>query len=240
MKSSFMKETEWSWLSCLAGAQHTQLEGRRCSPSQGLSILGLHAPPVSAWVLHRYPGFPPQLPCVRTRVHLACSVQHLALTDLLDVFHAAHVRHFFSMPWSSCVSALQCADTTRHSGLTRPVYFSLIKWIHIHALTFLRFYSHPAGEGGCGLLRNVKEIAFLIFFSLFLLCKLDKLVNLSRVLMFNIEILLPSRRMFVLLSTNQSKNRHLQHFLPAYSTICPITCHAKHISSIHHCLWQKC
>lgn len=43
-----------------------------------------------------------------------------------------------------CVSTLQCDDTTRHSGLTRPVYLSLIKRIHIHALAFLTAFPYSS------------------------------------------------------------------------------------------------
>lgn len=84
-------------------------------------LRGVHMlPPVPAWVLHRYPGILPQPVCV-------CA-EHVRAVPVLDfdrwMSATQHMRGIFS----ACrgpprVSTLQCDDTTRHSGLTRSVYF---------------------------------------------------------------------------------------------------------------------
>lgn len=55
--------------------------------------------------------------------------------------------------------------------------------------------------------------------------------------MFDIDILLPCCRMFVLLSANQ-KNIHQIHFSQHTSQSAQITCHDKSISAIHQCLTE--
>lgn len=156
LASLFMKETEWSWLNCRDSARTAgrpwiqSLSGPFC-----VEFICSHSVCVGS---PQVPGKPATADvCARTRVHRSA----LGFDRFTGFLPPSTPEAFF---FSACrgppgVSTLQCDDTTRHSGLTCSVYFFLQskEYIFTSWHSSVRFNTHPGGEGGGGLLRNVNE-----------------------------------------------------------------------------------
>lgn len=103
------------------GAQPARLEGRGSSASQGLFVRSFTCSPSVCVGSPQVPGNPATAG-VRAQTHVHHSI--LGFDRFPQMSATQHTRGIFA----PCrrpprVSTLQCDDTSRHSGLTRSVYF---------------------------------------------------------------------------------------------------------------------